>query len=213
MSMEGERTAQRLRLVLASGSATRLRVLRDAGFDPDVVPSGADEAIEIESTGDAAVELACRKARAVAPRCPGSLVIGCDSLLEFGGRSLGKPGTPEEATEYCRRLSGRVATLHTGHCIIDTVQGREAVGVAATMVRLGMMSAAEAAAYVATGEPMTMAGGFSLDGYGAPFVDGIEGDVTNVLGLSLPMMRQLLGKLGVPITDLWRSPRGAPVGG
>ena len=195
-------------LVLASGSAGRLRVLRDAGIDPRVVVSGVDE-----TTGDgldtAAVvaTLAERKATAVAGRCPGALVLGCDSLLELDQVTFGKPASAGQAAEVWRRLSGREATLFTGQCLVAG-DGRRVRDVARAAVRFGTPSEAELAAYVASGEPMTMAGGFSIEGLGAPFVDSIDGDPGTVIGLSLPLLRRMLAQIGVAITDLWRTPAG-----
>ena len=195
-------------LVLASGSAGRLRVLRDAGIDPRVVVSGVDE-----TTGDgldtAAVvaTLAERKATAVAGRCPGALVLGCDSLLELDQVTFGKPASAGQAAEVWRRLSGREATLFTGQCLVAG-DGRRVREVARAAVRFGTPSEAELAAYVASGEPMTMAGGFSIEGLGAPFVDSIDGDPGTVIGLSLPLLRRMLAQIGVAITDLWHAPDG-----
>ena len=195
-------------LVLASGSAGRLRVLRDAGIDARVVVSGVDE-----TTGDgldtAAVvaTLAERKATAVAGRCPGALVLGCDSLLELDRVTFGKPASAGQAAEVWRRLSGREATLFTGQCLVAG-DGRRVREVARAAVRFGAPSEAELAAYVASGEPMAMAGGFSIEGLGAPFVDSIDGDPGTVIGLSLPLLRRMLAQIGVAITDLWRTPAG-----
>ena len=195
-------------LVLASGSAGRLRVLRDAGIDPRVVVSGVDE-----TTGDgldtavAVAILAERKATAVAGRCPGALVLGCDSLLELDRVTFGKPASAGQAAEVWRRLSGREATLFTGQCLVAG-DGRRVRDVARAAVRFGTPSEAELAAYVASGEPTAMAGGFSIEGLGAPFVDSIDGDPGTVIGLSLPLLRRMLAQIGVAITDLWRTPAG-----
>jgi septum formation protein len=192
-------------VVLASASPARLRLLRDAGLDPEVAVSGVDESLVIEDDPDALVtELARRKADAVAGTLDGdALVIGCDSMLEFYGEILGKPGTPDAATERWRRMRGRTGRLLTGHCVIDTSTGRQADGVGETVVHFGEPTNEEIAAYVATGEPLHVAGAFTLDGRAAPFVDGIEGDASNVIGLSLPVLRSLLAQLGVGITELW----------
>jgi len=193
--------------VLASGSAARLRVLRDAGIDPEVLVSGADETVdEGMDTSAATACLAERKASAVAKLRPDALVLGCDSLLELDQVAFGKPETGEEAASMWHRLSGRAATLWTGHCLIHGPDGRRAAGIAGTVVRFGTPSEAELAAYVASGEPLALAGAFSIEGLGAPFIDGIDGDVTNVLGLSLPLLRRLLADLGIAITELWRRP-------
>ncbi len=193
------------RVVLASQSAARLRLMRGAGLDPEVVVSGVAEDIDDGlDTAAAVVALAERKASTVAGRRPGALVLGCDSMLDLDGVALGKPTSAEEAISMWRCLSGRTATLHTGHCLVDTGSGRHISDIARTLVRFGTPSAAEIGAYVASGEPMAMAGAFSIDGLGAPFVDGIDGDPTNVLGLSLPLLRRMLAELGLMITDLWR---------
>jgi len=194
------------RLVLASSSATRLRVLRDAGIDPEAVVSGVDETTEDGlDTAAAVAVLAERKADAVALLRPGALVLGCDSLLDLDGEALGKPGTAQRAAVLWHRLSGRQGILFTGHCLIEPGTRRRAQGVGRTVVRFGRPSDAEIAAYVASGEPLALAGGFSVDGLGAPFVEGIDGDPGNVLGLSLPLLRRLLAELGVAITDLWQA--------
>ena len=194
-------------LVLASGSAGRLRVLQAAGIDPEVVISGADETADAGLDTAALVSvLAERKARAVAARRPGALVLGCDSMLDLDGKAFGKPASARDAAGLWRRLSGRQATLYTGHCLVDAGRGRWVRDVAGTVVRFGTPSEAEVAAYVASGEPLTLAGGFSIDGRAAPFVEGIDGDPGNVIGLSLPLLRRMLADLGVAITDLWRQP-------
>jgi septum formation protein len=191
-------------LILASASLARLRVLRDAGFDPEVVVSGVSEHIGEIGTARAVVVLAERKATAVAPQCPDSLVLGCDSMLDLDGAALGKPASPEEATDVWRRLSGHHGVLHTGHCLIDTSTDRRVSRLASTMVRFTTPSRAEIDAYAASGEPLRVAGAFTLDGLAGPFVEGIEGDPSNVLGLSLPLFRRMLGEFGLSVTDLWR---------
>jgi septum formation protein len=195
------------RVILASASPARLRLLRDAGLDPEVIVSGIDESADSEDDPSRLVEsLAAAKAESVALGLTGqdALVIGCDSMLELYGEVLGKPGTPQAATERWRLMRGRTGRLLTGHCVIDTASGRSANGVGETVVHFGEPTDAEIAAYVATGEPLHVAGAFTLDGRAAPFIDRIEGDASNVIGLSLPTLRSLLAQLGVGITELWR---------
>jgi len=192
-----------MRLVLASASPARRRVLLHAGFAPEVMVSGVDEDIEAASTESLVGELAARKAVAVAPRCPDSLVLGCDSMLEVDGRARGKPKDESAALEMWRSQSGRVGTLFTGHCLIDTSRNVRCSAVAQTSIRFGEPDDDELAAYIASGEPLGVAGAFTLEGRGAPFVVGIDGDPSNVLGLSMPLFRRLLRELGVPLSDLW----------
>jgi len=191
-------------IVLASGSGARLGVLRAAGLDPEVVVSGVDEsAFTAGSPAELAGLLANAKAAAVADGRRDGLVIGCDSLLDLDGRALGKPRSAQEATACWREMSGRTGTLVTGHCVINAATGQQAAAVAATTVRFGTPSEEEIAAYVASGEPLAVAGAFTLDGRGGWFVEGIDGDHGNVLGVSLPLLRRLLADLGVAVTSLW----------
>ena len=196
--------------MLASGSAGRLSVLRGAGIHPEVVVSGVDETTEEHLDTATIVDLlAERKASAVAALRPDALVLGCDSMLDLDGRAFGKPASPERAAEMWARLSGREGTLYTGHCLIEPSAGRRVRGVGRTVVRFGSPSDAEVAAYVASGEPMAVAGGFTIDGLAAPFVEGIDGHPSNVIGLCMPLLRRMLADLGLAITDLWRTPHDA----
>lgn len=194
------------RLILASASPARLALLRNAGLDPMVIVSGAEEGdVALTDTRAAVATLARRKAEIVArlPTAADALVIGCDSLLDFEGLAYGKPATTADAVDLWKRRRGQSGVLLTGHHLIDTTMGRAASDVAATTVRFGAPTDAEIAAYVATDEPLAVAGAFTIDGRAAPFVDGIDGDPGNVIGLSLPLLRRLLGQLDVEITDLW----------
>lgn len=197
--------------ILASGSAARLRVLQDAGIDPVVVVSGVDERCEAGlDTATTVAVLAERKASAVAVLHPAGLVLGCDSLLELDHVALGKPGSAREAAGMWQRLAGREATLYTGHCLIDARSGRSVHGVAAAVIRFGTPDPDEIAAYIASEEPLALAGAFSVEGRGGPFVDRIDGHPSTVMGLSLPLLRRLLADLGIAITDLWRAPGVSP---
>lgn len=192
------------RFVLASASRSRLTILRTAGFDPEVLVTGIDEShVDATDTRGIVAELAGRKARAASARVENGLVLGCDSLLDVDGVPFGKPRTTEVARERWRAMRGRSGTLCTGHCLIDTAREAEAEGVAATVVHFGVPTDEELDAYIATGEPMRVAGAFTLEGRSAPFIDGVDGDPSNVAGLSMPLLRTMLGHLGVGITDLW----------
>ena len=192
-----------MRIVLASASPARLATLRAAGIEPEVIVSGVDEDV-VRSTDPAnlAGALAQLKCRAVAHQVePDALVVGCDSVLAFEGEIFGKPAGPVEAAGRWRRMRGRSGVLHTGHCVRRGDE--EFLETASTIVHFADVTDAEIAAYVATGEPLHVAGAFTIDGLGGAFVAGIEGDHHNVVGLSLPLLRLLVGELGIAWTDLW----------
>jgi len=190
--------------VLASASPVRLRVLREGGFAPEVIVSGVDEDDVTGPTAKVAIVLAERKAAAVAEHLDGdALILGCDTVLDVDGETRGKPASTTEARSWWESVAGRSATLYSGLCVIDTSTGRRASDVAVTTIHYGHPSRAEMDAYLATEEPLTVAGAFTIDGYAAPFVDRIEGDHGNVLGLSLPLLRRLLREIDVQITELW----------
>ncbi len=200
------------RLVLASASPARLALLKAAGIEPEVIVSNVDEST-VDSPDPAVLSgtLARLKAEAVAGGLAANgtggsgttLVLGCDSVLAFEGEILGKPSSADDATRRWKRMRGRHGVLHTGHCLIDPATGRRAEATSATTVHWADITDAEIAAYVATGEPLYVAGAFTIDGRGAPFVSRIEGDHGTVVGLSLPLFRSLLADLGVSLTSLW----------
>jgi septum formation protein len=185
-------------------------VLRAAGISPEVIVSGVDEdAYRAPTTGELTQVLANAKATAVAEGLADGLVIGCDSMLDLDGQGYGKPASPAEATELWYLMAGRTGTLFTGHCLIDVAAGRRVTATAATTVRFGNPSGAEIAAYIATGEPLGMAGAFTIEGLGGWFVESVDGDHNNVIGISVPVLRRLFLQLGVTIPDLWRQYRPA----
>jgi len=196
------------RLVLASASPARLSLLRQAGLAPEVVVSDVDEsAVRAPRVAEQVALLAAAKASEVAKKETDALVIGADSLLEFGGKPLGKPADAAQARERWLRMSGRSGILHTGQALFDVQDGAvisRDIAVASTVVYFASPTPQELDAYVATGEPLAVAGAFTLDGLGAPFVRRVEGDPAAVVGLSLTVLRTQLGKRGLAITDLWR---------
>lgn len=196
-----------VRFVLASASPARLKTLRGAGVEPEVIVSGVDEDnITAESPGELARLLATLKARAVvASLTEHATVLGCDSVLELDGVAYGKPGTPDVARERLRLMRGRSGVLHTGHCLIDTNSKQELRELESTEVFFADLTDDEIDAYVATGEPLVVAGSFTVDGLGGPFVTGIHGDYHNVVGVSLPLLRRMLAEVGIPWPALWRS--------
>ena len=187
-------------IVLASQSTSRRRLLEGAGLTPHVMVSHVDEETEFfnaMSPADMVIALAVTKAHTVREQVDfPAIIIGCDSTFDVDGVSFGKPGTPEIAKERALAISGRSGLLHTGHCIIDTAQGREIADRVTTKVTFSKMTNDEIDDYIASEEPLHVAGGFTLDGFGSPFIPIIEGDYTNVVGLSMPFFRSAMSQLG-----------------
>lgn len=198
-----------MHVVLASASAARTRLLTDAGIRHDVRVSEVDEDAVERTSGwttafDVAGGLATAKARDVAKHVvAGSLVIGCDSVFDIDGEIHGKPATPAQARERWERMRGGDGVLYTGHHVIDTATGREVARVASSTVFFANPTDAEIDAYIATGEPLRVAGGVTIDGLGAPFISRIDGDHSNVMGLSIPTLRLMLLELDIPWPSLW----------
>ena len=195
------------RLVLASASPARRTTLRTAGLDPVVIVSGVDESQLTDlPPAELALQLAELKCAAVAERddVPGdALVLGCDSVLELDGEALGKPTDAADARARWQAMRGRSGVLHSGHCLHDVATGRVAAATGSTTVHFADVSDEEIDAYVATGEPLQVAGAFTIDGVGGAFVTRIEGDHHNVVGVSLPLLRELVIELGHGWPDLW----------
>jgi len=202
-----------LRFVLASQSPARLALLRAAGLEPERIVSGVDEdSFNAASPAELALQLAIAKAQTVAANVGAdAIVVGCDSVLEFENETLGKPADIADARARWHRMRGKDGVLLTGHCVVDTRGGADpddwkvALDVSPTMVRFAELSDEEIEAYLATGEPLHVAGAFTLDGLGGWFVESIVGDPSNVVGLSLPLLRRLLAEVDVSVTELWQS--------
>jgi septum formation protein len=205
------------RLVLGSASPGRLKVLRQAGIDPLVVVSGVDEDAVIaafgsdNSPGDVVRILAQAKADQVAANLDDAIaadcvVIGCDSMLYIDGQLVGKPASADAARSQWQSMGGRSGQLYTGHCLLRLLDGNPIQRVSessATTVHFAKPTAADLEAYIDSGEPLAVAGGFTLDGLGGWFVDRIEGDPSNVIGLSLPLTAALLQRVGLSVAELW----------
>jgi septum formation protein len=188
------------RIVLASQSQSRRRLLEDAGLKPTIIVSHVDEETDFFNAmtpEDMVIALAISKAHTVRELIDyPAIIIGCDSTFDVDGISFGKPGTPEIAIERAKKISGRTGLLHTGHCVIDTEKGIEISDRITTKVTFTEMTYEEITDYVASEEPLHVAGGFTLDGFGSPFIPVIEGDYTNVVGISMPFLRSAMKQLG-----------------
>jgi septum formation protein len=210
-SLHSTSSRGRFQLVLASASRSRSALLAQAGIDHVLETSGVDESRFEAPTPEGLVSLlADAKAHAVAARSTDALVLGCDSLLGIDGRVLGKPATARAALEHWSLIVGRTATLFTGHALLRVERGvvtAQAAAVARTDIRFGRPTPAELEAYVATDEPLASAGAFTLEGLSAPFVESISGSPSNVIGLSLPLLAQLLRELGLSVVQLWKATR------
>jgi septum formation protein len=205
------------RLVLASASPARARILEAAGLPFAVVVSGVDEdavtaAHPLAGPAETAQLLARAKCEDVAlrPEAEGALVVGCDSVFELDGVAYGKPWEPEVAMRRWALQSGRTGHLHTGHWLVDARSGpaisRPAAGaLSSAAVTFAAVDENEIAAYVATGEPLECAGAFTIDGRGAAFVESVDGDPNAVIGLSVSTLRGLLAEVGVSLSSLWGS--------
>ncbi len=205
------------RLVLASASPGRRKVLRQAGIDPLVVVSGVDEDAVIArldpdaTPEDVTIALAAAKAEAVAhvldPAVAADcVVIGCDSMLYRDGALLGKPASADAAHRGWQQMGGKSGQLYTGHCVIrlrDNMIPCRAADATVTTVNFGVPSPADLDAYVASGEPTSVAGGFTLDGLGGWFIESVDGDPSSVIGIGLPLTRRLLQHAGLSISELW----------
>lgn len=212
-----------MHLILGSASPARLQTLRAAGIDPEVIDSEVDESKERANTAaQLTAQLARIKGEAVLAKLADAgrlhdpaVVVACDSMLEIDGQLHGKPGSPEAAIIRWYRMRGREGVLNTGHYVAVLGEGEpeSMVRVASTIVAFADLTDAEIAAYAATGEPQKVAGAFTIDGYGGPFVTRISGDPHNVIGISLPLVRQMLLDLGLPWHTLWAEQRPNPVWG
>lgn len=205
------------RVVLGSASSGRRAVLRQAGVEPLIIVSGVDEDAVTAALGQdrTPAEITAALAMAKAEQVAGVLdpavaadavVIGCDSMLYSGGELRGKPATPDAARTQWQLMSGGAGELHTGHCVIRLRDGAavyRGTESTVTTVHFGNPTAEEVDTYIASGEPLRVAGGFTLDGLGGWFVDGVDGDPSAVIGIGLPAIRRLVTAAGLSIPTLW----------
>ncbi|MBL1201713.1 MAG: septum formation inhibitor Maf [Nostoc sp. GBBB01] len=191
--------------VLASASPARRRLLQTVGIEPIVRPSDFDESqIQLSEPAQLVKTLAQYKAQTVAPQFESALIMGCDSVLSVNNQIHGKPADTNEAIARWRIMQGSFGDLYTGHALIDLNQNRTLVKSQVTRVYFASVTDKAIKAYVATGEPLKCAGAFALEGFGSLFVEKIEGCHSNVIGLSLPLLRQMLAELGYDVTDFWQ---------
>lgn len=191
--------------VLASASPARKQLLQKAGIKPIVCKSNFDESqVQFDTPAKLVETLAWHKAQAVAPQFTDSLILGCDSVLALDGEIYGKPESSEVAIARWQNMRGKVGLLYTGHALLDQRQGKHIVHSGITKVYFSQISDRTIEAYVATGEPLKCAGAFAIDGQGALFIEKLEGCHTNVIGLSLPLLRQMLEDLNYNVTDFWQ---------
>ena len=195
------------RIILASASPARKRLLQASGIRAEVLVSGVNEedpALNDLTPSELVIALAIMKAHTVRAKLNdrNALIIGCDSTFEYEGKSIGKPGSVENSIALTHKLSGQSGYLHTGHCVIDMVSGQEFSDISTSKVTFAHLSDSEIAAYANSGEPLNVAGGFTLDGLAAPFIERIEGDPTGIIGLSLPLLRKAVRSLGLEWTDV-----------
>ncbi len=190
--------------VLASASPARLRLLQTVGIEPIACPSNFDESqVQLSDPAQLVQTLAQKKAETVAPKFESALIMGCDSVLAIKGEIYGKPANSEQACLRWQTMQGNFGDLYTGHALIDLSQNLTLVKCQVTRVYFAQMSDRAINAYVATGEPLKCAGCFALEGRGSLFVEKIEGCHSNVIGLSLPLLRQMLAEQGYEVTDFW----------
>ncbi|PSB02714.1 Maf family protein [Merismopedia glauca] len=190
--------------VLASASPARRRLLESVGINAKILVSDFDESlIQKQEPIDLVQTLAQCKAEKVAQQCEDSLILGCDSVLSLGGEIYGKPDSPAQAIARWQKMRSQVGILYTGHALIDRRQARQVVKCGITRVHFADLTDTQIKAYVKTEEPLKCAGCFAIEGRGGLFVERLEGCHTNVIGLSLPLLRQMLAELGYDVTNFW----------